>query len=529
MPHTQALTQLDAVVLAGGKGSRFGSKLKPKVLHTLLGKPILFYVLDALKAAFPLRRIVVVGFHLLPQLQEALAEWQRLNGLPVELIDQEDAKGTGHALWQAAQKSTQPFTANVVVASGDVPLLQVETWQALASTFYSTQAAMSLLTANLPEGGGAYGRVLTELLTPPTRSAEGKVLKLVEANQASEAEQAITLVNAGAYLLNWLVVEPVLTQLASGWQAKQNTLPNGEWPLTELPNALNQRQATCTHFTLQAVEEMQGINTREELSQCVATSNRSTQKRLMAQGVTIIDPAACWIGPDVELGADTIVYPGTLIEGKVSVGENCQLGPHSTLIGPLTVASGSSLVYAHVKEVVVGENNHIGPFSRLRDNVITGANNRIGNFVELKNLTLGNDNFVSHFSFLGDAEMGDRVNVGAGTMVANFNYYTKEKHRTHIGNDISIGCNTVLVAPLTLEAHSAIAAGSVITNTVAAYDLAVARARQVNLPGWVQKQLAKLPERQASASFTPLQQPLSATVHLSSNGYASRVSESAQG
>lgn len=497
----ESFAPVDAIVLAGGKGSRFRSDFRPKVLHPLFGKPVLYHVLDSLAEALPLRRVLVVGCHLIDQLQPAVEAWSTRTGIDAELIDQETPNGTGHAVWQAVRKSSEPLTEQVVLACGDVPLIQADTWQRLLGFVAEDEAALALLTAEVPPPN-AYGRIMVD--------EAGKALGIVEAKEATPEQQRIAQVNAGTYAMRWSAVMPVFEQLY-GQQAQQA----GECYWTDMVAALVKARQVCQPVMLSDADEMQGLNTRQDLAVCIRILNDRNQARLMAEGVTIIDPSACWIGPDVAIGQDSVVYPGTYIEGQVSIGRRCKLGPHSTLMGPLSVAEDSELVYAYVNEASVGSRNLIGPFTQVRNGVETGDNNKIGNFVEMKNVSIGSDNFVSHLAYLGDAELGDRVNIGAGAITANYNHISGAKEKTIIGSGVSLGANSVLVAPISVGERSAIGAGSVITRSVGDGDLTLARSRQVVLPGWVDKQLAKYPRSPIHSNEQPIR-PLTADTNFNS-------------
>ncbi|MBK8190034.1 MAG: bifunctional UDP-N-acetylglucosamine diphosphorylase/glucosamine-1-phosphate N-acetyltransferase GlmU [Vampirovibrionales bacterium] len=463
-----ATPPLHVVILAAGKGVRLNSALA-KVMHPLFEKPLLAHVLDSLLALSPQSVQVVVG-HQREAVQAFLSDYaqKRAPGYAISTAVQEAQLGTGHALMQAAAAPDAPRGGCALILSGDVPLIRPQTLTALLAQHQSEGNHLTLLSADLPEPTG-YGRVLRQ---------DRRVTRIVEEKDASEAERALTRVNAGVYAMDWAACAPLLEKLSA-----QNA--QGEFYLTDLVALANAADLQTGDCTLQDPEEMLGVNSRADLAACYRALRTRTATHWMREGVTIIDPATTLIGPDVTIGADTTLYPGACLMGDVVIGSQCEIGPYTTLGGRVRVGDRARVIASIARDAEIGADTSVGPFAHLRDGVRLSDRVRVGNFVEVKNTVIGPDSNAAHLCYLGDARMGANVNMGAGAITANYDPIRDEKHLTVLEDGVKVGCNAVLVAPVTLGERATVAAGSVITHDVAAGDLAIARSRQSVIAGWV--------------------------------------------
>lgn len=464
------------IVLAAGKGTRLKSPLA-KVLQPLWGRPLIHRVLDSLSAAGVSQAVCVVG-HQAEAVQASVTNWAHTtphNG-SLQFVIQDPPLGTGDAVAKAAEALPTTQHDVTIITAGDVPLIRPETWQAMVATHRERHADLTVMTASL-DTPGSYGRLRWN-------DATGEVLGIVEAKDLDPQDPDPSVhhwVNAGAYCASLEAIRPLLPKL----YALMNSNAQKEVYFTDIVTLAVQAGLKVQAFVLGDPHEMQGVNTQEDLAHCHQILNRWTLSRHMANGIRILDPAATWIAPEVTLGAGSTVYPGCLLEGDVTTGAGCVLGPHATLRGPVTLGDRCSVTQSLITHTTTGDDCHLGPFTHLRDGVTLGDRIKVGNFVEMKNASLGADSFASHLAYIGDADLGIDVNWGAGAITANFNPLTWEKHRTTVGNHVKVGSNSVIIAPLTLEDHAFIAAGSVIHEPVPARSLAIARVRQKTTPDWV--------------------------------------------
>ena len=465
-------TGLQAIVMAGGKGTRLKSNL-PKVLHPLLGKTLLARVLETLNPLFPQAVYVVVGHGR----EQVNAELQSLSlNFETTPVTQEPQLGTGHAVQQVKKAADQKISGSVLILSGDVPLLKTETLNAITKTHTSKKHDITLLAAELENPYG-HGRVITK---------SNKVLRIVEEKDASLDEKAIKLGNTGLYCINWQSVSPLLDKLQANNAQK-------EFYLTDLIGLAVEAGLTVGTHLLNDHNEVIGINSRQDLARCTAALNERVLERLMTDGVTIIDPRNTLIAPEVSVGSDTVIHPGCYLTGNVTIGKRCQIGPQTVMQtsgqNKVSIGDDSSVLCSYVRDSSVGAHSFVGPYAQLRDNAQIADHVKIGNFVEVKNSTIDEQSFASHLAYVGDAKIGKDVNLGAGTITANFNALTGEKHQTIIEDHAKTGSNSVLVAPITIGHHAFVAAGSVVTKDVAPYALAVTRPKQTEIIDWVKKQL----------------------------------------
>lgn len=460
-----------AVILAGGKGTRLKSD-RPKVLHPLFEKPLLGHVLDALRESAVDQVCVIVGHG-----REAVASWlssacgPALAAGSIRTVVQEPQLGTGHAVMQVQAQLADWATEarDVLILSGDVPLLRAESLAELVSVHQAQHRDLTVLTAQLPDPTG-YGRVIEE----------GSTWRIVEEKDATPAEKSVRTINTGIYCLNWQTVAPLLSRLSN--QNAQN-----EYYLTDVVALAVQAGLRVGIATLADAEEMLGVNSRADLAACHAALNRRTLDRLMTQGVTVVDPVQTMVGPEVQMGADTVILPGCYLVGQITVGKSCVLGPQTTMTGSVTVGDAVHITHSVVRDTRIGDQCRVGPFAQLRDGVELSHHVHIGNFVEVKKTSIDHHTNAAHLAYLGDATLGQDVNIGAGTITANYDPIRDVKSQTRIADGAKIGSNSVLVAPVSVGESASVAAGSVITKDVAPHDLAIARGRQVAITGWVRR------------------------------------------
>ena len=444
---------LAVAVLAAGKGTRMKSAL-PKVLQPLAGATLVERVLASCQQLQPERRLLIVGH----QAERVEQQLQGLSGL--EFVLQQPQNGTGHAVQQLLEP-LKDFRGDLLVLNGDVPLLRAETLAALLEQHRSSGAAVTLLTARLADPSG-YGRVFAD--------ANGSVSAIVEHRDCNDQQRLNDLTNAGIYCFNWAKLAEVLPKLTTDND-------QGELYLTDTVALLR----PAMHREVADADEIAGINDRLQLSQCEAALQERLKRHWMAEGVSFVDPASCTLSEDCRFGQDVVVEPQCHFRGSSSIGDGCRIGP-GCLIEDSNLAAGVTVLYSVLRQVHVAEHCAIGPFAQLRPGTSLAKHCHIGNFVEVKNSSLAGGVKVNHLSYIGDADLGAGVNVGAGTITAN--YDGVRKHRTVVGAGSKTGANSVLVAPLTLGENVTVGAGSTITKDVPAGSLALGRARQLVKENW---------------------------------------------
>lgn len=455
---------LHIVVLAAGKGTRMKSAL-PKVLHRAAGLPLLEWVLRLARSLQPASITVVLGHG--AGLVEAAA-----TAADVRFVLQEPQLGTGHALLQT-RGVLEGATGRVLLLSGDVPLLSRSSVSALLRRQSEQGAALLVATAQVPDPTG-YGRVV--------RDASGALERIVEHRDANEALRRIDEINSGVYVFD-------LGPLFGALERVGASNAQGEYYLPDLVEIFRRDGRPVEALLLDDPDEIRGINTRAELAEVGRVLQSRINAGHMAAGVTLVDPATAYIGPDVTIGMDTILHPFVILDGATSVGAGCELHSGTRLIDARL--ADDVVVYNHsvIQESSVDSGAKIGPFARLRPDSEIGKDVHIGNFVEVKKSSLGQGTKVGHLSYLGDASIGAGVNIGAGTITCNFD--GRRKHRTNVGDGAFVGSDSTLVAPVTVGAGAYVAAGSSITESVPDGALGVGRSRQVNKPGWVAARSAK--------------------------------------
>ncbi len=444
---------LDIVILAAGQGTRMRSAL-PKVLHPVAGKAMLGHVIDTARQLEPQGIHVVIG-------HGAETVRERLAADDLGFVVQAQQLGTGHAVAQALPQLT---AERVLILYGDVPLIQAETLQRLLEKVGPEQLA--LLTVELADPTG-YGRII--------RDAEGMVRAIVEHKDASPEQRAIREGNTG-------ILAVPGKRLAEWLGRLSNDNAQGEYYLTDvIAMAVADGLVVATE---RAADEMEvlGANDRIQLSQLERHYQQRAARRLMAQGVTLIDPQRFDVRGEVSVGRDIMIDVNVILEGRVVIEDNVQIGPNCVIKDSILRKGAIVKANSHLEGAEVGEGADCGPFARLRPGAVLGARAHVGNFVELKNAVMGEGAKAGHLAYLGDAEIGARTNIGAGTITCN--YDGANKFRTVMGEDVFIGSNSSLVAPVTLGDGVTTGAGSTITQDVPANTLAVGRAKQRNIEGW---------------------------------------------
>jgi bifunctional UDP-N-acetylglucosamine pyrophosphorylase / glucosamine-1-phosphate N-acetyltransferase len=458
------VSDIHVVVLAAGKGTRMKSQL-PKVLHPIGGLPIIERVIRTAAALQPTSITLVVG-HGAEQVRAALARRQQL-----QFVVQEQQLGTGHALLQTRQY-LEGRTGTVVLLSGDAPLLTVDSLRSLLAAHHDAGAAATVITAHFPRPFG-YGRIVR---------TNGNISRIVEERDASPAQKALTEINSGIYAFD---LPPLFAALDGIGTANKQ----GEYYLPDLVAIYRKQKRTVTTWTVQWGDEIRGINSRTELAEVSTMVRQQKNEELMAAGVTLIDPATTYVDADVVVGPDTVIYPCVFLEGSTKIGAACEIHSGSRIVNSTIGDRVCVRNHTVVTDSTVASGSFLGPFAHIRPGSEVGEDAHIGNFVELKKTTMGPGAKANHLAYLGDATIGPKSNVGAGTITCN--YDGEKKHQTVIGANVFVGSNSTLVAPVTLADGSYIAAGSAVTADVPAGALAVGRARQENKDGWVEKRKNK--------------------------------------
>ncbi len=450
--------KLAAVVLSAGLGTRMKSAL-PKVLHPLSGKPMVQYVVEALCALKPQKIISVIGMH-----GDGIRD--ALRGYPVSFAVQKEPKGTGDALKSAAKK-LRGFKGTLLVVSGDTPLIKPSTLQDFLRLHRKQRKALSLISF-IAGNANSYGRIVRE----------GNTLSaIIEEKDANEEQKRIREVNSGIYAIE----SPLLKLLNK--IAMNNT--KGEYYLTDIVRIAVGAGHRAGAFVLSNENELTGINTRQDLYRASHYLRDEIVAGFMEKGVTFIDKTSVFIHPESVIGAETVIYPNVQLEGKTSIGSGCMVYPNSRIIDSRidnnVIIKDSTLI----ESSAVNEGASVGPFAHIRPGSVIGAHAKIGNFVEVKKSVIGAGSKASHLSYLGDAEIGEEVNIGAGTITCN--YDGKLKHKTLIEDNVFIGSDTQLVAPVRIGKGSYVGAGSTITKNVPSLALAISRTRQRNIANWTSR------------------------------------------
>ncbi|MBY7141606.1 bifunctional UDP-N-acetylglucosamine diphosphorylase/glucosamine-1-phosphate N-acetyltransferase GlmU [Virgibacillus sp. NKC19-3] len=452
------MTKRYAVILAAGQGTRMKSKLY-KVLHPVLGRPMVQHVIDQIKAV-QLDQMVTVVSRGADRVVEHI-------GSDSAFVIQEEQLGTGHAVIQA-EDVLKDKEGTTMVVCGDTPLISTETYQALFEHHEKEGASATILTTKTKEPSG-YGRVI--------RSETNEVERIVEHKDANANERLVEEINTGTYCFDNQALFSALKEIS-------NDNVQGEYYLPDVIEVLRGRQEKVSAFITPDFEETLGINDRLSLAQAEKIMKHRINAKHMRNGVAIIDPDHTYIHPDVVIKPDAVIHPGTILTGATTIESDAEIGPHSE-VNNCYVGSDSVIKQSVTANSKIGERVKIGPYAHIRPESAIENDAKVGNFVEIKKATIGTGSKVSHLSYMGDAQIGNNVNVGCGTITVN--YDGKHKYLTTIEDDSFIGCNSNLIAPVTIGADSYVAAGSTITKDVPAASLSVARARQTNKEGYATK------------------------------------------
>ncbi|SFK63755.1 UDP-N-acetylglucosamine pyrophosphorylase /glucosamine-1-phosphate N-acetyltransferase [Marinilactibacillus piezotolerans] len=446
------------VVLAAGQGTRMKSKLY-KVMHPVMGKPMVGHVVDAAHAVKMDQVVTVTGVG-----AETVQDYL---GDKSSYVLQEEQLGTAHAVKQAASILKDKEGTTLVIC-GDTPLLTAKTLTGLVDFHENEGAKATVLTAHADNPFG-YGRVI--------RSNDDAVVKIVEQKDASKEEAAVQEINTGTYCFDNKALFEALEKV-------KNENVQGEYYLPDVIEILKNQEELVAAFQLENMDEALGVNDRVALAQAHQSMKERINEQHMRNGVSIIDPANTYIESDVKIGQDTVIEPGVYLKGNTVIGEGVLIGAHSVIVDS-TIGNSVKIISSTIEESIMGDGSDIGPNSHLRPQTILKESVHIGNFVEVKKATIGKHTKIGHLTYVGDAELGENINVGCGTVFVN--YDGKNKHKIDIGDNSFIGCNTNLIAPVTVEKNTYIAAGSTITDTVPENALAIARARQTIKEGYFTK------------------------------------------
>jgi bifunctional UDP-N-acetylglucosamine pyrophosphorylase/glucosamine-1-phosphate N-acetyltransferase len=447
------------VILAAGQGKRMKSAL-PKVLHPIAGTTMIESVLDTARKLKPGKIIVVAGGHI-----DAIRK--AAGNEDIAYAIQKEPKGTGHAL-SCARPALKDFDGDIVVMNGDTPLLTADTIRKFLRLHGKSENALSVLSfrAERPDD---YGRII--------RDGSGRVMAIVEGRDADAAQKKITEVNSGVYALRAETLS-----LLDGLSLNR---AKGEYYLTDIVAAASARGMKTSAYCTGSEEEFMGVNTTDELFRAARIMNDTIVRKWAARGVRFIEPASVYIDRDVRVGRDTLIYPNVYLERKTKIGRSVKIFPNVRIVDGVIGSSAVIKDSTVIEGSRVGDRAAVGPFAHLRPGSVVGTDAKVGNFVEMKKAVLGRSSKASHLSYLGDAVIGKAVNIGAGTITCN--YDGEKKHLTTIGDNVFVGSDSQLVAPVTVGRGAYVGAGSTITKDVPAWALSLSRADQKNIRDWVKR------------------------------------------
>ncbi len=463
MTNPSDASEVHVVILAAGQGTRMKSAF-PKVLHPVAGRSLVEHVLRTAAAVSPATTTLVVG-HQAELVRQHLRDGPQI-GFAVQ--DLQQGQGTAHAL-QQAEGLLKGRKGTLLLLSGDVPLLRPKTLQRLVAAHLAANAAATVVTAVVERPYG-YGRIIR---------ADGRIARIVEERDASPAERQVREINSGIYAFE---LGPRLFEALGAIKPRNE---QREYYLTDLIAVYRRRKRPVETLVIDDPGEIRGVNSRTELAEVSAIMRQTKNEELMAAGVTLVDPATTYIDADVEVGPDTVIHPGVVIQGQTRIGAACEIHAYVRIAATQIADRVTIHNFCLIIGARVAEGASIGPFAHLRPESEVGQAAKVGNFVELKKTTLGAGSKANHLSYLGDATIGPNVNVGAGTITCNYDGRTK--HQTVIEEGAFIGSDTQLVAPVRIGKGAYVAAGSSITEDVPAGALGIARGRQTNVEGWVER------------------------------------------
>jgi len=455
------LESIITVILAAGKGTRMKSDLV-KVLHPLLGVPMLSYPVELSLNDIKAEKTILVVGHQADKIKEKFKDPR------IHFVLQEEQLGTGHAVLQALP-FLQSFNGTVLILCGDVPLVKMETLRSFIDTFWRNESNLSVLTA-VVENPSGYGRII--------RGPTGWLERIVEEKDGSEDEKLIREINTGIFSIKAPFLIDGLKEIG-----QENA--QGEYYLTDLVEIGRKRGMRCSAHMVADPTEVMGINTRADLAVANEVLRQEKVMDLMLSGVTIIDPRTAYVDKTVEIGKDTIVHPNCMLQGKTKIGERCVIESNARIVD--SVIGNEVLVRTNsvITESKIDDGASIGPFAHLRPLTEIKTKAKIGNFVEVKKSVIGRGTKANHLTYIGDSLVGEEANIGAGTIVCNYDGF--EKHQTIIGDRVFVGSNVELVAPVKVGSRSSIGAGTTVTKDVPEGALAISRVRQKNIKGWSKK------------------------------------------
>ena len=453
------MSKITAVILAAGAGTRMKSKF-PKVLHQVCGKPMVEHVIDVAETGISAEQTILVVGHEAELVKGATGHRN------VSFVLQSEQLGTGHAVMQAEHLLEEEGL--VLLLYGDTPLIRESVIQNLITYHKEKGYHATVLTALLEDPTG-YGRIV--------RGTGGRVERIVEQKDATAEEKSIQEINSGIYCYEGKLLKQALKQLTNDNAQK-------EYYITDVVEILNRQGYKVGAFTIEESTDIMGVNSRVQLAEAEEVMRMRILTELMESGVTIIDPKNTYVDKTVEIERDTIIYPGAMIKGHTRIGEDCVIG-HNCRIENCLLKDRVEVQSSTLIDSFVEDDCHIGPYAYLRPNSRLGKHVKIGDFVEVKNSTIGDHSKASHLAYIGDGEVGKNVNIGCGVVFVN--YDGKNKHKTIVEDNAFVGSNVNLVAPVTVEKNGYVATGSTITKTVPSGALSVARAKQENKQGWVDR------------------------------------------
>ncbi|MBF0263232.1 MAG: bifunctional UDP-N-acetylglucosamine diphosphorylase/glucosamine-1-phosphate N-acetyltransferase GlmU [Magnetococcales bacterium] len=453
------MKRCSVLVLAAGQGTRMRSHL-PKVMHALAGRPLLWHILRAVRGLNPERLVVVTGFGA-EQIEREMADSD------IHWVRQEERLGTGHAV-RCALPALRGLSGDLLILNGDHPLITTDILADLLAFHRQSGRAVTLLSTQLDNPLG-YGRVV--------REASGELARVVEEKDASDAERAITEVNTGFYCVS--------LERLPGWIARiGNANAQNEYYLPDiLPMAVAEGGAAV--WCLRDPVSLSGVNDRAQLAELERAFRDRRIAEWMARGVSFVDPASCWVAADVEIGMDTVIEPNVVLGPGSWIGERCRIGPFCHIVESMIATDSVVLPFCHLEGAEVESECVIGPHARLRPGARLAPKVKVGNFCEIKKSSIGAGSKVNHLSYIGDAQIGSGVNIGAGTITCN--YDGVHKHRTVIGDQVFVGSDVQFVAPLQIGARATIGAGTTVTKDVPPDSLAISRAHQTHVMGWSER------------------------------------------
>ncbi|MEW9122671.1 MAG: bifunctional UDP-N-acetylglucosamine diphosphorylase/glucosamine-1-phosphate N-acetyltransferase GlmU [Thermotaleaceae bacterium] len=452
------MSKVTTVILAAGAGTRMKSKI-PKVLHQVCGKPMVEHVVDVAESIHSDETIVVVG-HGAELVKDTIAHRK------LTYVHQTEQLGTGHAVMQTDHLLKEEGL--VLLLYGDTPLIRPSVIESFLTYHRSKGYQGTVLTALLEEPTG-YGRII--------RDSNGKVERIVEHKDTTEEERKVKEINSGIYCYESRLLKEALKKLTNNNAQK-------EYYITDVVEILRGQDCTIGAYTIEDSTDIMGVNSRVQLAEAEEIMRHRILQGFMEEGVSIIDPKSTYIDKAVRINRDTIIYPGTIIKGNTIIGEDCLIG-HNCRIENCILGNGVEIQSSTLTDSYVDEGCHIGPYAYLRPNSKLGKYVKIGDFVEVKNSTIGDHSKASHLAYIGDGEVGKNVNIGCGVVFVN--YDGKNKHKTIVEDNAFVGSNVNLVAPVVIEKNGYIATGSTITKRVPSGSLSVARAKQENKQGWVER------------------------------------------